>query len=156
MKRHPALREFSDDHHQGLVHALRLRRAASDSSGRPEEVGRAFLQFWREDTSVHFRKEEEVLLAVVALHAGQMLDDESVTQMLAQHARIRGLAMRLDDELNRREAEPEILGELGELLEAHIRLEERVVFPLIEEALPEDALTKVSEQLEVFEAGRSP
>ncbi len=114
MKRHPALREFSDDHHQGLVHALRLRRVGSDSSGRPEEVGRAFLQFWREDTSVHFRKEEEVLLPVVALHAAQLLGDDSVTEMLAQHARIRGLAMRLDDELARREAEPETLGELGD------------------------------------------
>jgi hypothetical protein len=29
MKRHPSLREFSDDHHQGLVNARRLRRAAS-------------------------------------------------------------------------------------------------------------------------------
>ncbi|MDN5698299.1 MAG: hypothetical protein L0G70_10050 [Rubrobacter sp.] len=60
MKRRPDLREFSDDHHQGLVHALRLRRAASGQSGHPEEVGLAFLAFWREETSVHFRKEEEV------------------------------------------------------------------------------------------------
>lgn len=150
MKRNPALREFSDDHHRGLVHALQLRRAASGESGRSEEVGWAFLEFWREETSVHFRKEEAVLLPVVALHAGELLGHESVKGMLTQHARVRGLAMHLRDELDRRELERQTLGELGELLEAHIRLEERAVFSLIEEALSGRALSEVTRRLAVF------
>lgn len=52
MKRHPDLREFSDDHHQGLVNALRLKRAASGEGVTPEKAARTFLKFWREDTSV--------------------------------------------------------------------------------------------------------
>jgi iron-sulfur cluster repair protein YtfE (RIC family) len=36
-----------------------------------------------------------------------------------------------------------MLHQLGERLERHIRHEERVLFPLIEEALPDDELTRV-------------
>ncbi len=50
MKCHPDLREFSDDHHQGLVKALRLRRSAAGEGVTPEEAARAFLKFWQEDT----------------------------------------------------------------------------------------------------------
>lgn len=155
MKRHPDLRAFSDDHHQGLVHALRLRRAASGQGGRPEGISRDFLEFWREDTSIHFRKEEEVLLPVVALHAAELLADESVSEMLIQHARLRGLAIRLREETVRRELDRQTLQELGELLESHIRLEERVVLPLIEQALSAPALGEVTRRLESFEAAAS-
>jgi hemerythrin-like domain-containing protein len=152
MKRHPALREFSDDHHQGLVHARRLRRAASGEEGEPSEVARAFLDFWREDTSEHFRKEEEVLLPVLARHGGDV-EAGSVVEMLAQHARVRGLVMQLSDEVSGGDVRPETLRSIGELLEAHIRLEERRVFPEIEEFLPEEALGEVDARLRVLETG---
>ena len=65
MKRHPSLRPFSDDHHQGLVNARRLKRAASGEEPHAANIARDFLEFWRRDTSLHFRKEEEVLLPVL-------------------------------------------------------------------------------------------
>lgn len=137
MKRHPALRGFSDDHYQGLVQALRLKRAASGEGGDPDGAARNFLKFWRDDTSLHFRKEEEILLPVLSRH-GVDLEQEPFTTMLAQHARMRGLVMRLGDEARERAVEKETLKETGDLLEAHIRLEERVVFPRIEDSLPEE------------------
>jgi hypothetical protein len=57
MKRHPSLRKFSDDHHGGLVQARRLRLAAAEEGESPREAARAFLRFWREDTSLHFRED---------------------------------------------------------------------------------------------------
>jgi hypothetical protein len=151
MKRHPDLRIFSDDHHQGIVSARRLRRAAGDE-GDLTDTARAFLEFWREDTSLHFRKEEEVLLPVLARYGGHLAQG-SVVEMLAQHARIRGLAMQLGDEIEGERVREDTLRELGEQLEAHIRLEEREVFPFIEEALPEDALHEVTSRLAAFEPG---
>ena len=53
--------------------------------------------------------------------------------MLEDHARIRGLVMQLSDEAIGGNVRPETLHEIGERLEAHIRLEERGVFPLVEE-----------------------
>jgi hemerythrin-like domain-containing protein len=152
MKRHPSLRPFSDDHHQGLVNARRLRKAASGEEPDATNAARDFLEFWRRDTSLHFRKEEEVLLPVLARYAGD-LDERSVLQMLAQHTRIRGLAMQLSDELEQDRVREDTLRNLGEHLEAHIRLEERRVFPFVEETLPEHALQEVASRLEVFEPG---
>ncbi len=83
---------------------------------------------------------------------GEDLEREPVVRMLAQHARIRGLAMQLSDEIDRGDIRGETLRELGEQLEAHIRLEERVLFPAIEDSLPEEALHEVSSRLAVFDA----
>ena len=49
MKRHPALRALSSDHHQGLVQARRLVRAAEEAPlDAPvlTQAAAAFLEFW--------------------------------------------------------------------------------------------------------------
>ncbi len=145
MKRHPSLRKLSDDHHGGLVHARRLRRAAAEEGEPQSEVARSFLRFWEEDTSPHFR-EEEVLLAVYARHGGD-LGAEPIREMVADHARIRGLVMTLIEEDRSGEVGTDTLRKIGERLEAHIRLEERRMFPLVESALPEEGLEEVGAYL---------
>jgi hypothetical protein len=141
MKRTPELRSLSEDHHHGLVHARRLRRATeADEADSAESVARGFLNFWQKDTALHFRKEEEVLLPVMARYKGD-LSRQPLLEMLEDHARIRGLVMQLSDEAIAGNVRLETLHEIAERLEAHIRLEERVVFPLIEQSLSEAALT---------------
>jgi iron-sulfur cluster repair protein YtfE (RIC family) len=67
MKRAPELRYLADHHHQGLVHARRLRRAATgEESTTPKETAETLRKVWREETTAHFREEEEVLLPVLA------------------------------------------------------------------------------------------
>jgi hemerythrin-like domain-containing protein len=152
-KRTPELRTLSEDHHHGLVQARRLRRAAeADEAGSAEAAVKRFLDFWQKDTALHFRKEEEVLLPVMARYGGD-LSREPLVEMIEDHARIRGLVMQLSDEAIGGNVRLEMLHEIGERLEAHIRLEERVVFPLIEESLSEAALTELAARLGVKEAG---
>jgi hemerythrin-like domain-containing protein len=149
MKRAPELRDLSDHHHRALVQARRLKRAATgDEANMPEETAEAFLEFWQEGTTTHFREEEEVLLPVLARYREDLLGREPVVEMLLQHARIRGLIMGLSDEVKGGSVRLETLGSIGELLESHIRLEEREVFSTIEEALPEEALREVADRLE--------
>ena len=134
MKRTPQLRSLSEDHHHGLVHARRLRRAAQEHEiSSAETVAKGFLKFWQQDTALHFRKEEEVLLPVMARYKGDV-SRQPLVEMLEDHARIRGLVMQLSDEVVSGNVRTETLHEIGERLEAHIRLEERVAFPLIEES----------------------
>lgn len=153
MKRAPELKTLSEDHHHGLVHARRLQRAAGGDEEHPVGATAAgFLDFWQRDTSLHFRKEEEVLLPVVARYGGDV-SEKSVVEMLVQHARIRSLVMRLSDEATGGGARPETLREIGELLEAHIRLEERVLFPSLEESLSQEALRELAARLETKEEG---
>jgi hemerythrin-like domain-containing protein len=153
MKRTPELRTLSEDHHHGLVQARRLRRVAeAGEADSAEAVAKGFLDFWQKDTAHHFRKEEEVLLPIMARYGGD-LSREPLVVMLEEHARIRGLVMQLSDEAIGGNVRLETLHEVGERLEAHIRLEERAVFPLIEESLSEVALTELAARLEVKEAG---
>jgi hemerythrin-like domain-containing protein len=155
MKRAPELRDLSDHHHQGLVQARQLRRAANGEEANPlKETSKAFLKFWQEGTTAHFREEEEVLLPVLTRYGGEIVGGP-VVEMLGQHARIRGLVMGLSDEVRSGVVRPETLRDIGELLETHIRLEERQVFPLIEETLSEEALQEVASRLKVKEAGPS-
>ena len=153
MKRTPELRTLSEDHHHGLVHARRLRRIKEgEEANSLESAAKEFLDFWQKEASIHFRKEEEVLLPVVARYGGDVSQD-SLVEMLAQHACIRALIMRLSDGVMGGNVRTETLHEIGEQLEAHIRLEERVVFPLVEGSLSEAALTELAARLEVKKAG---
>jgi len=61
--------------------------------------------------------------------------------------------MQLSDEVERGDVRPETFQNIGEELEVHIRLEEREVFPMIEEALPEEGLREVASRMAVKEAG---
>ena len=68
MKRHPALIPLSRDHHDGLVQAVRLRRAAADgdASARLAAAGE-FVEFFRNEERVHLRDEEEELRRVFSV-----------------------------------------------------------------------------------------
>ena len=152
MKRAAGLRRLSEDHHHGLVHARRLRRAASSAEGSDQlGAARGFLEFWRAETSGHFREEEEVLLPVYARYGGD-LGREPIRKMHAQHAWLRGLVMRLGDEVGAGTVRPGTLREIGERLDEHIRLEERELFPMVEESLPAEALDEVGARIEAEEA----
>ena len=147
MKRHPGLRKFSEDHHRGLVQARRLRRAAEGEDGeKRREAGRGFLAFWREDTSAHFRLEEDVLLPVYARYGGD-LEAEPVVQTVKDHALIRGLVMELEEQVGGGEVGAEVLREAGERLDEHIRLEERRLFPLVEQTLAEEELQEIGRRV---------
>lgn len=141
MKRHPALRDLSSDHHQALVQAHRLQRASH--AERPASIA-GFLEFWRADGQRHFCEEEQALLPFFA-RWGE-LDCAPIAQMLREHALIRRDAQCLIEG----ETSAEICQRLGAQLEAHVRLEERVVFPLIEAALPEAALNILTARLKAW------
>jgi hemerythrin HHE cation binding domain-containing protein len=144
LKRAAALQGLSRDHHQALAIALSLRRA------RPghEAVGAQdlFLRFWREAGQMHFRIEEEVLLPRFAAACGA--DNPIIARVLFDHAAIRLGALSL----LAGPSPAEELHALGRRLAAHIRLEERGLFPEIEEALDPDALERLGADLERAEA----
>jgi len=117
VKRHPALIPLSHDHHHALVQAARLRRGEVDG----------FTEFFAVDLARHFRQEEEVVFPLLAEVGAE---PPELTQALLDHQRIRAQARR-----------PDAL--LGELMEAHIRLEERVLFGTIERVVPEERLAEL-------------
>jgi hemerythrin-like domain-containing protein len=118
-------------------------REAGSSSGPAE----TFLDFWHDDGKQHFRIEEEVLLPNWARHAE--VHRPSVSRMLEEHLAIRRYAF--DIESNGLSVEH--AHQLGELLEDHVRFEERELFPLIEAELSDDALAQLAVAIEEAESG---
>jgi hemerythrin-like domain-containing protein len=145
MKRTEALQQLSGDHHRALEAALKLRRATDADA---ETAKRDFLDFWRGHGALHFRVEEDVMLPGSAGHVDPT--DPAVVRVLTDHVEIRRRAGELADG---ERSDPAELNELGELLNDHVRHEERVLFPMIEEALPEDELTRLAQRID--EAERS-
>jgi Hemerythrin HHE cation binding domain/Molydopterin dinucleotide binding domain len=123
MKRDEALRDLSRDHHQALHRAMRMKRASESDL---DEVRADVLEFWRNQGARHFRIEEEVLLPAFAAHGHPA--DEAVVRVLVDHVWISARMDRLAaDALDVADVR-----ELGQRLDEHVRHEEQVLFPTIE------------------------
>jgi hemerythrin-like domain-containing protein len=130
MKRHPALMPLSHDHHHALVEARRLRRAADTPESAA--VATAFLRFFAGETVERFREEEELLFPLVV-----DFDEarELLVQALLEHQRLHALTARLQQLVTTGGEIDDVMRGAGELFEAHVRLEERRLFPMIERLL---------------------
>lgn len=144
MRRSDALAPLSRDHHHALVVAQRLQRADDATA---EAARGAFLDFWHGDGRRHFEVEEAVLLPAFALR--DAAGEDAVRRVLAEHEDVRARAARLE---RGGEADLGSLHELGGLLRDHVRHEERVLFPLIEDALPAPELTRLAAAVQAAEA----
>jgi hemerythrin-like domain-containing protein len=67
------------------------------------------------------------------------------TDVLTEHVDLRRRGQDLE---NSADLDADTLRELGERLERHIRFEERLLFPMIEEALPPDELERLRAAIE--------
>lgn len=111
MKRHPSLEPFSRDHNDGLILARKLSTAGAEAL--PE-----FRHAWEVELADHFREEERLL--------GPLCDEVARTRLFSEHEDIETLGKSATDDGG--------AGRLGELLNDHIRWEERELFVAIEKS----------------------
>jgi quercetin dioxygenase-like cupin family protein len=137
MRRHPGLIHLSHDHHHGLVLARRMQRATEEGRG---DAARAYSEFMAGHGSSHFREEEELLFPLIASHLAErpaLLD-----QAVAEHIELRAAAVRF------RRADGDVdlaaVKATGLLLAEHIRREERTIFALAQEVVPEPELAALA------------
>jgi hemerythrin-like domain-containing protein len=130
MKRSEALVPLGHDHHAALEAALRLRRATADDL---EAAVARFHEFWAEHTRRrHFEIEEELILPALA---GDSEWDEMAARIRRDHEQIRARARTL--------ATVADANSLGQLLNDHVRFEEREVFELLEARLDPGRLAEL-------------
>jgi hemerythrin-like domain-containing protein len=139
MKRHPTLQQLSRDHQLALAVALELTRAVDATA----DAARArFLNFWRAEGRQHFRQEEEILLPAFARRGDPR--HPIVARVLTDHVELRSDAAVLAEDAN---PSPAVLRRVGARLQAHVRREERQLFPLIESTLDDRALRALGARL---------
>lgn len=126
MKRSPILQPLSREHHTALTLAKACERAAQsgDAAAVSQACQRAIRAFSNE-LNPHFLIEEQSLLPLLQGMETQPL----VQRTLADHQELRGLL----DGLQRNDAEA--LNRFGQCLMAHVRFEERELFPVMESLL---------------------
>ena len=139
MKRHEAIAPLSREHHTALILAQMMKHNAPDYRGMPKQpadkAGYA-MNIFQTSLQQHFVKEEKLLGMVKHLNADiGKLSDEIISEHEQLTAGFLSLSCstHLEDSLN----------ELGVHLEDHIRKEERVLFPLIEQWCPEDLIAEI-------------
>jgi hemerythrin-like domain-containing protein len=85
----------------------------------------------------HFNEEEELFFA-------PLVDRDDVRTLivraLVEHLRLHRDVRVLRRQLSVGEVAPELLVEIAEVLEKHVRFEEQELFPMIERLVPEDDL----------------
>jgi hypothetical protein len=136
LARHPALVALSRDHHFALRQALWLRRAG-DAPTAAAAVGaaRAYLEFYRSALLDHFSDEEEVLLPQAG-HA----DPEGAERIRAEHRELHAFSAVLREAMEQGTDPRSTAREIGELLEDHVRFEERAFFMKVQAHLSAAAL----------------
>lgn len=144
IKRDKSLTTLSHDHHHGLILTQLIKKNAPEYKGLPktiEDKVNYTINFFKSELTVHFEKEEKILYSAVK-NKNQQVDD-LFEEIIAEHKKIKNLV----DDLSAEDDKVNILNELGELLEKHIRKEERILFEKIQELLSEEELSILETKL---------
>lgn len=127
MKRSATLQPLSREHHTALTLAKACERAVQ--SGDEEQVAKTcqrVIRAFSDELEPHFRIEEQSFLPLLNSVETQPL----VQQTLADHQQMRDLLNGL------RQNDVQALALFGKRLSAHVRFEERELFPALEHLLP--------------------
>ena len=145
IKRHKTLYALSHDHHHGLLLAQLIKKDAPEYEHLPktlESKKEYTLKFYKSDLIKHFSDEEKILFPVVKGRDSNV--DEQIVEIISEHRKIEDLIKKISEQ----NASEELLDELGNILEQHIRKEERKLFQDIQEILSENELETVSEKIQ--------
>lgn len=138
MKRSAALEPLSHDHFESL-HLARRLRTALDARADAGPLAAEVVRFWEDALAGHFQQEEALLVEPL----GRVGGGDLAARMVAEHAAIRALI----EAVRGAPAEPGPVGAFADALPAHVRFEEREVFPHLERRLAPEALRALGEAL---------
>jgi hemerythrin-like domain-containing protein len=142
-RRSRELKPLSSEHEQALLVAYQLKKGLAghgDSAGAPKDLpGLVALARRYEDLvlGTHTRAEEELLAGVVS--------DADAHRLQTEHADLRKLLAAAKS--GRPDARAS-LAQFADLLERHVRWEEKELFPSVEEVVNAEALATIGHELE--------
>ena len=141
MIRDASLIPLSHDHHRALALCVLVQRSLAEDEG-PENVseqGRRIVEQFESEIREHFQMEEQVLFPELEDYPGAAV---LIDELLAEHVEIAALVQQLAEG-----AGTEVVGKLCQLLPSHIRKEERLLFPQVQELLSREQLDALGKRL---------
>ncbi len=132
IKRNPAIVRFSKDHYFGLLLVWKIRKGFK-SSVEPERISRYVIASFEEELVPHFRDEEVNLFVKLPLNNKMRIRAED------EHKKIYVLI----GELRSDNTSKDTLVSFADLLEKHIRFEERELFNFLQENLSPAELEEI-------------
>lgn len=135
MKRHESIVAFSRQHHFDLLFSWKIKQGLNRQIAAERIV--AYLKyFWVHHLQIHFQEEETYLY--------NSQKDELCEQAVTQHRQITQL---IETTLNTPSDLYEKLQKIADKVDAHIRFEERELFPHLEKILSATQLNEINAQL---------
>lgn len=139
MKRNEHIIPLSRDHHFGLLFCWKIRQGVKRNV-ETERIRRYVAYFWDHHFRQHFHEEETILFI--------LKDDPYCRRAQEEHRAIEQLVKDI--------AQPDTgfdrLQSLADMVDRHIRYEERELFPYLEQALTEDQLNVIGRELQQLHA----
>lgn len=127
---------FSKDHYAGALFSWKIRQGLKYHVEKQRMLDYVNY-FWNHYFSGHFKEEEELLFGLVK--------DHQVKKALADHQQIKTVFKKIKKS-GLRDGE-DILLELSDTIDSHIRFEERVLFPHLCKSLSDKQLKNIAGQL---------
>lgn len=141
IKRSKELAPLSREHHDGLLYVWKMRQGLK--TGAPLSKLKGYtIWYWKQHIKPHFFHEEKILLPHMPAN------HELANRLKKEHENIRELILNLDHD-----ADYTSFIQLCDLLDDHIRFEERQVFTFLEETLPPEELNNIFLELEQHPLG---
>jgi hemerythrin-like domain-containing protein len=135
MKRDQNIVPLSRDHHSGLLFCWKIRQGLAFGTDT-NRIKNYILYFWEQHLLKHFKEEEEILFI--------LKDNKLIQKAIDDHQRIEALIHTVRQE----NADSNTCQSLASMVNDHIRYEERELFPYLEEALSQDQLMAIGEELQ--------
>ncbi len=159
IKRAPELQPISREHHRALlvahriVHVLEGRAFAGPAVGFPELLDE--MSEFHESHFLPHAREEETRLGP-GLNALGPDGAAEFDRLRSEHASLERLMDGACDQDRPDDERRNALRTYGQLLETHVRYEERELFQMIEERFAPELLADIGAALAEYEAGRDP
>jgi hemerythrin-like domain-containing protein len=130
LKRHPALQDYSREHHEELLFVWKIKeglRKAIDA----HRINQYVIHQYQSTTALHMAREEKYILTKLPEN------DIDRIRILNDHAALEGMLKKITGN----NPDPvKLLSEFAEALENHIRFEERIFFPKLQNSFSEDMI----------------
>ena len=135
IKRDNRIVKLSKDHHFALMFCWKIRTGLALQADT-DRIKNYVQYFWQSHMKPHFRQEETILFGTVK--------DSFVQRAIDEHEKIRQQINNLPGQGDELAAQ---LVTLAEMVDNHVRYEERELFPHLEKLLTNEELESIGKQL---------